>query len=78
MIEAQIREGDYVVVDSQKRPRAGDIVVARTADGEATVKYWHPETGRVRLQPANSAMKPIYVKEVEALGVVVGVVRKLS
>ena len=71
MIEAQIADGDYVAV-------AGDMVVAETPDGEATLKYWHPENGRIRLQPANSAMDPIYVKRARVLGVIVGVVRKFS
>ncbi|HAN96376.1 MAG TPA: repressor LexA [Planctomycetaceae bacterium] len=78
MIEAQIADGDYVVVDPSKPPRKGDIVVARTDEGEATVKYWFPETGRIRLQPANASMQPIYVRDVVPLGVVVGVVRKLD
>lgn len=78
MIEAQIADGDFIIVDPSKRPRKGDIAVARTPDGESTVKYWYPESGCVRLQPANSTMEPIYVKEVESLGVVIGVVRSLS
>lgn len=78
MIEAQIAEGDYIIVDPSRKPRKGDIAVARTPDGESTVKYWYPEPGCVRLQPANSAMEPIYVREVESLGVVVGVVRRLG
>jgi repressor LexA len=77
MIEAQIADGDYVVVDPSRRPRKGEIVVVRTDDGEATVKYWFPETGRIRLQPANSSMQPIYVRDAVSLGVVIGVVRKL-
>ena len=77
MIEAQIADGDYVVVKKQKTAHPGQMVVAQTPEGEATLKYWHPESNRIRLQPANSAMEPIYVKEASVLGVVVGVVRKL-
>jgi repressor LexA len=78
MIEAQISDGDYVVVRKQKTAVPGQMVVAQTDEGEATLKYWYPEEGRVRLQPANSAMKPIYVANAEVMGVVVGVVRTLN
>jgi repressor LexA len=49
--------------------------VAQTEDGEATLKYWFPEKTRVRLQPANSAMSPIFLDRASVLGVVIGVVR---
>ena len=49
-----------------------------TDDGDATLKYWFPEANRVRLQPANSSMKPIYVRDAQVLGVVTGVIRKVS
>jgi len=75
MIEAHIADGDYVVVKKQKTAQPGQIVVAQTPEGEATLKYWHPEGNRIRLQPANSSMPPIYVKEASVVGVVVGVVR---
>ena len=78
MIEAQIADGDYVVVRRQSTAESGDMVVAQTEDGEATLKYWYPERHRIRLQPANSAMSPIYVKSVRVLGVVIGVVRSLG
>lgn len=77
MIEAQIAPGDYVVVKSRRTADRGDMVVARTGDGEATLKYWYPEKNRVRLQPANKRMKPIYSKDAKVIGVVVGVVRQL-
>jgi len=51
--------------------------VAQTDEGEATLKYWYPEKNRVRLQPANAAMDPIYLSNVRVLGVVVGVVRQV-
>jgi repressor LexA len=80
MIEAHIADGDYVVIRKQKTADAGQIVVAQTPDGEATLKWYFPEKAkkRIRLQPANSKMKPIYVKDCNILGVVAGVVRKVS
>jgi len=77
MIEAQIADGDYVVVKKQRTAHSGQMVVAQTPEGEATLKFWHPEANRIRLQPANSSMSPIYVKEASVLGVVVGVVRNM-
>jgi repressor LexA len=75
MIDAQIADGDYVVIKKQKTASNGQMVVAQTDEGEATLKYWHPESDRIRLQPANSSMKPIYVKNAHVVGIVVGVVR---
>jgi repressor LexA len=78
MIEAQITEGDYVILRKQKTAQTGQMVVAQTDEGEATLKYWFPEEGRIRLQPANSTMKPIYVTNAQVVGIVVGVVRKVD
>jgi repressor LexA len=75
MIDAQITDGDYVVVRKQVQAQAGQMVVAQTDEGEATLKFWFPEKGRIRLQPANATMMPIYVDNASVLGVVVGVVR---
>jgi repressor LexA len=75
MIDAHIADGDYVVIQKQSSAEPGQMVVAQTSDGEATLKYWHPEGGRIRLQPANASMDPIYVKEATVIGVAVGVVR---
>ncbi len=77
MIEAQIADGDLVVCRRTKTAHKGDIVVAITDEGDATLKYWYPEANRIRLQPANSTMKPIYCRNVRVLGVVTGVVRRL-
>lgn len=77
MIDAQIADGDFVVVRKQKNAKSGQMVVAQTDEGEATLKYWFPEKNRVRLQPANARMKPIYSRNANVIGVVVGVVRKL-
>jgi repressor LexA len=78
MIEDQIADGDYVVIHKQDTATKGQIVVALTDENEATLKRWYPEGNRIRLQPANSSMKPIYVKNARVLGTVVGVVRKLG
>jgi len=81
MIEAGIHDGDYIFVRKQPTASRGDIVVALLGD-EATVKYYFPEKEHVRLQPANAAMAPIYVRASDfrqsmILGIVVGVYRKL-
>jgi repressor LexA len=78
MIEDHISDGDYVVVRKQRNARKGQIVVALTDENEATLKRWYPEKNRIRLEPANAKMKPIYVKNAKILGVVVGVVRKVA
>ena len=77
MIEAHIADGDYVVVKRQTNANPGEIVIAQTDEGEATLKYWFPESNRIRLQPANRDMEPIYLKNASVLGVVVGVVRQV-
>jgi repressor LexA len=81
MIDAGILEGDLVVVRRQQDARNGDIVVAlagadETAD-EATVKRFFRENDRIRLQPENDALEPIYTDYVEVLGKVTGVFRSL-
>jgi repressor LexA len=78
MIEAAIADGDIVICKKTKVAHKGDIVVAMTGEGEATLKYWFPEANRIRLQPANSSMKPIYSRDVQVLGVVTGVIRKVG
>jgi len=78
MIEDHISDGDFVVVHRQKTARKGQIVAAITDENEATLKRWFPEKNRIRLEPANSAMKPIFVKDAQVLGVVVGVVRRVQ
>ncbi len=77
MIDASIADGDVVIVRRGRSPNRGDIAVVQTDEGEATLKYWFPEANRIRLEPANEDMKPIYVRNAKALGVVVGVVRKI-
>jgi repressor LexA len=81
MIDAGILDGDLLVVRREQTARNGEIVVAlaggdETAD-EATVKTFYREQGRIRLQPENDAMEPIYAEHVQILGVVTGVFRSL-
>ena len=77
MIEAQIADGDIVICRRARTAHKGDIVVAITDEGEATLKYWYPEANRIRLQPANSSMKPIYSRNAQVIGIVTGVVRRV-
>jgi repressor LexA len=82
MIEAGILDGDIVVVRKQSDARPGEIVVALVGDDEAadeaTVKTFHREKdGRIRLQPENAALEPLYPEHVEILGKVTGVFRSL-
>ena len=79
MIEEQIRDGDYIVVQAQEQAEDGHMVVALVANEAATVKKLYRETsGQVRLQPANPTMEPILVDpgQVQVQGIVVGVRRK--
>lgn len=76
MIQAGILHGDYVIVKQQVEANNGDIVVAMIG-GDATVKRFFREQGRIRLQPENQAMKPIFSNNVQILGKVVSVYRQL-
>ncbi|MCA9077849.1 MAG: transcriptional repressor LexA [Planctomycetaceae bacterium] len=76
MIEDQIADGDYVVVEQTSTAKDGEIVVALVDDEEATLKRFYREKNRFRLEPSNSAMKPIYSNNVQVMGVVVGVIRQ--
>lgn len=76
MIEDSIREGDYVIVEPRTTAENGEIVVAILGDNEATLKRFYREKNRVRLQPANSSLNPIYTEHVEIRGVVAGILRK--
>jgi repressor LexA len=81
MVGAGILDGDLVVVQRQQTAQNGDIVVALAGEDEsadeATVKRFFREDGRVRLQPENDALEPIYARHVQILGKVVGVFRTL-
>lgn len=76
MIEDHINDGDYVILEQTESAVDGDIVVALLDNGMATLKRFFKEATRIRLQPANSTMQPIFVKNVRIQGKVVGLVRK--
>ena len=79
MIDEQIRDGDYVVINDRKAVDNGEMVIALVEEGGATVKrYYRERDGRIRLQPANDLMSPIFVHEndVHIQGIVVGVLRR--
>lgn len=81
MIDEQIRDGDFVIVERRDRVRDGETVVALLDDGEATLKkFFREKGGKVRLQPANPEFKPIYVDldKVQVQGAVIGVIRKMT
>ena len=74
MIEAGILDGDYIIVAPQTTANNGDIIVAMI-DGEATCKTFYREKNRVRLQPENSSMQPIYTTEAAIIGKVISLFR---
>jgi len=78
MIEDHIDDGDYVVVQSQNTARDGDIIVALLEDSRATLKRFFREKDRIRLQPANGQMQPIYTRDIQIQGKVIGVIRRLA
>ncbi|MED3562617.1 transcriptional repressor LexA [Bacillus xiapuensis] len=77
MIEAGILDGDYVIVKQQQTANNGDIVVAMTEEDEATCKRFFKEKDYIRLQPENSTMEPIILRNVSILGKVIGVYRHI-
>lgn len=78
MIEEGILDGDFVVIEEQPQVRDGDIVVALLDNGLATLKKFFQEATRIRLEPANSTMSPIFARNVKVQGKVVGLVRRFG
>jgi repressor LexA len=79
MVDEQIKDGDFVVVNQRERADNGEMVIALIQGNSATVKkYYRERDGRIRLQPANETMQPIYVHEndISIQGIVVGVLRR--
>ncbi|MEK7647425.1 MAG: transcriptional repressor LexA [Patescibacteria group bacterium] len=78
MIEEGIFDGDYVVVERNPSPSNGDVVVALLDNAYATLKKFYREKTRIRLQPANRTMKPIYARHVNIQGIVRAVIRRFG
>jgi repressor LexA len=78
MIEDAICDGDMVLVEKREQAHNGETVVAVLPGNETTLKRFYREADRVRLQPANSTMDPIYADRVEIRGVVIGVIRQVN
>lgn len=79
MIDEQIKDGDYVIVNARKTATNGEMVVALVGGESATVKKFYRENGgRIRLQPANVTMPPMFYREHEVMvqGIVIGVIRR--
>jgi repressor LexA len=77
MVDEGIRDGDYIIVEGREAANPGETVVALIGDEATVKKYYREADGRVRLQPANPSMEPIYVREegLRIRGVVVGLMR---
>ena len=78
MIEEGILDGDYVICEQQDSANNGDIVVAMLENGFVTLKKFFKEVDRIRLEPANATMQPIYAKHVTIQGKVTGIVRRFG
>ncbi|RPJ71586.1 MAG: transcriptional repressor LexA [Acidobacteria bacterium] len=78
MIDEQIRDGDFVIVEDRKTAENGEMVIALLSNSDVTLKKFYRENGQVRLQPANPSMQPMLIPadQVQVQGVVVGVMRK--
>jgi len=78
MIDEQIRDGDFVIVEDRKTADNGEMVIALVGGTDVTLKKFYRDSGRIRLQPANPAMKPLWFEpsQVQLQGVVIGVMRK--
>ncbi|MCC7008883.1 MAG: transcriptional repressor LexA [Acidobacteria bacterium] len=78
MIDEHIRDGDFVIVEDRKTADNGEMVIALVRGTDVTLKKFYRDNGRIRLQPANPAMQPLYfdAADVQVQGVVVGIMRK--
>ncbi|MBN1341955.1 MAG: transcriptional repressor LexA [Phycisphaerae bacterium] len=76
MIDEQIQDGDFVIAERRETARDGETVVALLENGETTLKKFYREKDRIRLQPANPDLSPIYARDVKIQGVVIGVFRR--
>jgi repressor LexA len=78
MIDEQIRDGDFVIVEDRKTAENGEMVIALVSGSDVTLKKFYREHGRIRLQPANPAMQPMLfdADQIQVQGVVIGVMRR--
>jgi repressor LexA len=78
MLDEQIKDGDFVIVEDRRTAENGEMVIALIDGSDVTLKKFYRENGHIRLQPANPAMQPILVDpgQVQIQGVVVGVMRR--
>jgi repressor LexA len=78
MIDEQIRDGDFVIVEDRKTAENGEMVIALVGGADVTLKKFYREHGRIRLQPANPAMQPMLFdpEQIQVQGVVIGVMRR--
>jgi repressor LexA len=76
MKDEGIMDGDYVIIERRETARNGERVVAMLPNGETTLKTFHKEGDKIRLQPANKAFDPIIVKDCKIQGIVIGVLRR--
>jgi len=78
MIDEQIRDGDYVIVEDRRTAENGEMVIALVNGADVTLKKLYREQGHIRLQPANPAMQPLILQpdQVQVQGVVIGVMRR--
>lgn len=78
MIDEQIRDGDFVIVEDRKTAENGEMVIALLGSSDVTLKKFYRENGQIRLQPANPTMQPIIVpaEQLQVQGVVIGMMRK--
>ena len=78
MIDEQIRDGDYVIVEDRHHAENGEMAIALVNGSDVTLKKWYLEQGHIRLQPANPAMQPMILEldQVQIQGVVIGVMRR--
>lgn len=78
MIGDGINDGDFVIIEQQETANNGDIVVALLDNGMATLKRYYKEATRVRLEPANQRLSPIFTKNVKIQGKCVGLIRRFN
>ncbi len=77
LLDAQIRRGDWLIVERQSQATAGQLAIVRLGDGQRCLRYWLPEPPRIRLQPIGRDAPPTYVDQATVEGVVVHVMRRL-